>query len=452
MVIIGSGAGGGTVAHELATRGVRCVVLEAGPYLVADDYENDEWAAFNQMAWLDLRTTSGSWRVAQDFPNLPTWIVKAVGGSTTHWSGATPRFKAHEFRTRTTYGEVDGANLLDWPITLDDLAPYYDTGRDHHRLRPTGTGARRSRPATTTTCWPTAPSGSGTTSTPPARTAPTPNRTTDGRPRSRTASTSRATRTGPSGAPGSGRSRGPWPPGTATCGRTVRPCRSPTTTAGPADAVLYLDGGGQPAPAAGPGGLRGRQLDRDAAAAADVAPARCSRTGWRTPRARSAATTCGTPPGRCTRQFEQPVNMYRGETMAGMIADESRHDPSRGFAGGYYLETLSLGVPFLAAFIEPGAWGPAVHRDHGGYANTAGMWIVGEDMPQETNRVTLNTDGDRQARAAGAERALRRPPERRRDARPRLPAGRAALRGGRRDQRAPHAAVPVDAQPRHLPG
>ena len=126
MVIIGSGAGGGTVAYELATRGIRCVVLEAGPYLVADDYENDEWAAFNQMAWLDLRTTSGSWRVAQDFPNLPTWIVKAVGGSTTHWSGATPRFMAHEFRARTTYGEVDGANLLDWPITLDDLAPYYD--------------------------------------------------------------------------------------------------------------------------------------------------------------------------------------------------------------------------------------------------------------------------------------------------------------------------------------
>ncbi|HYI54517.1 MAG TPA: NAD(P)-binding protein, partial [Microlunatus sp.] len=59
VVIIGSGAGGGTVAYELATRGIRCVVLEAGPYLVADDYENDEWAAFNQMAWLDLRTTSG---------------------------------------------------------------------------------------------------------------------------------------------------------------------------------------------------------------------------------------------------------------------------------------------------------------------------------------------------------------------------------------------------------
>ena len=51
-------------------------------------------AAFQQMAWLDMRTTSGSYRITKDFPNLPAWIVKAVGGSTTHWSGATPRFMA----------------------------------------------------------------------------------------------------------------------------------------------------------------------------------------------------------------------------------------------------------------------------------------------------------------------------------------------------------------------
>jgi choline dehydrogenase-like flavoprotein len=94
--------------------------------------------------------------------------------------------------------------------------------------------------------------------------------------------------------------------------------------------------------------------------------------------------------GSVYAQFPQEVHMYRGETMAGLIADESRHDPSRGFAGGYYLETLSLGVPFLAAFADPGAWGPAFTSILEGYANTAGLWVVGEDMPQETNRVTLN--------------------------------------------------------------
>ena len=43
--------------------------------------------------------------------------------------------------------------------------------------------------------------------------------------------------------------------------------------------------------------------------------------------------------------------------MAGIITDESRHDPSRGFVGGYELETLALGLPFMAAFLDPGAWG-----------------------------------------------------------------------------------------------
>jgi choline dehydrogenase-like flavoprotein len=84
--------------------------------------------------------------------------------------------------------------------------------------------------------------------------------------------------------------------------------------------------------------------------------------------------------------------MWRGETMAGVSGDESGHDPDRGFAGGYFFETLSLGVPFFAAFVEPGAWGPEFTEIMGAYANTAGMWITGEDMPQETNRVTLNPD------------------------------------------------------------
>ena len=64
-----------------------------------------------------MRTTSGTWRVHKDFPNLPAWIVKSVGGSTVHWAGASLRFQEHEFKTRTTYGDVPGANLLDWPIT-----------------------------------------------------------------------------------------------------------------------------------------------------------------------------------------------------------------------------------------------------------------------------------------------------------------------------------------------
>ena len=53
-----------------------------------------------------------------------------MGGSTVHWAGASLRFEEHEFKTRTTYGALPGANLLDWPITLAELAPYYAKAED----------------------------------------------------------------------------------------------------------------------------------------------------------------------------------------------------------------------------------------------------------------------------------------------------------------------------------
>ena len=130
VVIVGSGAGGGTLGNELAQKGVKVVILEAGSRIEMQDFVNDEWESFTQLAWSDMRTTSGSWRVARDFPNLPAWIVKAVGGSTTHWAGASLRFDEHEFKDKSTYGSIPGANLLDWPITLAEMEPWYAKAED----------------------------------------------------------------------------------------------------------------------------------------------------------------------------------------------------------------------------------------------------------------------------------------------------------------------------------
>ena len=52
--------------------------------------------------------------------------------------------------------------------------------------------------------------------------------------------------------------------------------------------------------------------------------------------------------------------------------------------------TLSLGLPFMAAFLNPSAWGADFARKMETYPNMAGMWIVGEDMPRATNWVTLH--------------------------------------------------------------
>ncbi|MEZ5831875.1 MAG: GMC family oxidoreductase N-terminal domain-containing protein [Dongiaceae bacterium] len=137
VVVVGSGAGGGTLSNELAQKGVNVVVLEAGGRHEIEDFVNDEWASFGNISWLDKRTTSGTWRVAKDFSGLPAWIVKAVGGSTVHWAGASLRFQEHEFKVKTTYGDIAGANLLDWPISLAEMEPYYERAED--KMGVTGT-------------------------------------------------------------------------------------------------------------------------------------------------------------------------------------------------------------------------------------------------------------------------------------------------------------------------
>src|SRR5499427_10196760 len=130
IVVVGSGAGGGTLANELCQKGLKVVLLEAGDRQSQTTFRNEEWFSFGQLAWLDKRTTSGSWRVAKDFPNLPAWICKTVGGTTTHWAGASLRLQEHEFRDRTVYGDVQGASLLDWPLTLKELEPFYSRAED----------------------------------------------------------------------------------------------------------------------------------------------------------------------------------------------------------------------------------------------------------------------------------------------------------------------------------
>src|ERR1700736_960347 len=88
VLIIGSGAGGGTLGNELAQKGIRTLILEAGPRIEREQHVDDERQSFAQLAWLDKRTTSGSWRIAKDYPNFPANVCKVVGGTTVHWGDA----------------------------------------------------------------------------------------------------------------------------------------------------------------------------------------------------------------------------------------------------------------------------------------------------------------------------------------------------------------------------
>ena len=72
------------------------------------------------------------------------WLVKGVGGSSQHWAGASLRFQEHEWKALTTYGNVTGASLLDWPIDAKTMDPYYTKAED--KLRVTRTGDRKGLP------------------------------------------------------------------------------------------------------------------------------------------------------------------------------------------------------------------------------------------------------------------------------------------------------------------
>src|SRR6266478_4664742 len=125
VVIIGSGAGGGTLAHELTRRGVKVVLLEAGKRQSLDTFSQVPGEAFGQLTWLDTRTQSGNWGVARDFPTLPVWHCKTVGGTTVHWTASAPRLQSWELRAKSTYGKIAGTSLIDWPISYEALEKYY---------------------------------------------------------------------------------------------------------------------------------------------------------------------------------------------------------------------------------------------------------------------------------------------------------------------------------------
>jgi len=90
--------------------------------------------------------------------------------------------------------------------------------------------------------------------------------------------------------------------------------------------------------------------------------------------------------------FKQPVHMYRGTSQSGIVMDEARLDTKRGFAGGYNLELLPLGLASFATNLMPGGWGRDRASVIDDYVNVAGVWIVGEDLARADNRVTLHPD------------------------------------------------------------
>jgi choline dehydrogenase-like flavoprotein len=390
VVVIGTGAGGGVLSNELAQRGISVVALEAGGRYLPDDYVNDEWESFGQLSWVDTRTTSGDWRVAKDFSGLPAWIVKAVGGTTIHWAGASLRIQPHEWKAKTNYGAIQGANLLDWPIDAEEMAPWYE--KAEAKLGVTRTGGRAGLPGSNN--YKVFEAGAKNLGYKEVHTGRMAINAADYDGRMACQQTGFCFQGCKWGAKWSA-AYTDIPRGEATGNLEVRDrahaLKIEHDNSGKVTGVVYADANGN----------QHRQKARAVCVAGN---------SFESPRLLLNSTTSMFPDGLANSSgqvgrnymrhmtgsvyavFDKPVKMWRGTTMAGIIQDEARHDPSRGFVGGYEMETLSLGLPFMAAFLNPGAWGREFTTALDSYESMAGMWLVGEDMPQETNRVTLNHD------------------------------------------------------------
>ncbi len=117
LVIVGAGAGGGTLAQRLARRGWKVVVLESGPFWDPDeDWVSDE-AGSHKLYWTDERVTGGEDPVELGKNNSG----HGVGGSMVHYAGYCPRFHPSDFEVRTRDGVGE-----DWPISYWDLKPHYE--------------------------------------------------------------------------------------------------------------------------------------------------------------------------------------------------------------------------------------------------------------------------------------------------------------------------------------
>jgi choline dehydrogenase-like flavoprotein len=136
VCIIGSGAGGGMAAYVLANAGVKVVMLEAGPmYDPRENVTQLKWpwesprrgASTKHRNFGDFDAAYGGWDLEgepythKDNTEFDWFRSRMLGGRTNHWGRISLRFGPKDFKRKSIDGLGD-----DWPISYDDVAPYYD--------------------------------------------------------------------------------------------------------------------------------------------------------------------------------------------------------------------------------------------------------------------------------------------------------------------------------------
>ncbi|QFR01638.1 GMC family oxidoreductase [Streptomyces phaeolivaceus] len=125
VVVVGAGPSGAVVSTTLSAQGHRVVCLEQGDWMNPTDYPGNfpEWELLIQAQWShdpNERSLASDYPVDVSESDLAPVMFNAVGGSSIYYGAHWHRLLPCDFRVRTLDGVAD-----DWPITYEDLAPYY---------------------------------------------------------------------------------------------------------------------------------------------------------------------------------------------------------------------------------------------------------------------------------------------------------------------------------------
>ncbi len=135
VVIVGSGAGGGVAAKILTEAGAEVLMLEAGPWwdqakdgrMMAWPYDSPRRGAPTERPFGEFDAAWGGWEIdGEPYTTGPDsqfdWFrARMLGGRTNHWGRISLRWGPDDFRRHSLDGLGD-----DWPITYEDMRPYYD--------------------------------------------------------------------------------------------------------------------------------------------------------------------------------------------------------------------------------------------------------------------------------------------------------------------------------------
>lgn len=126
VLVIGAGASGAAFSWSLAEAGINIMCLEQGPWKDPRTYPSheDDWEIHRQT---DFNPDPNFRKLPEDYPvndsesPIAPLMYNAVGGSTIHWSAHFPRFHPSDFSVKSLDGVAD-----DWPVTYQQLEPYFE--------------------------------------------------------------------------------------------------------------------------------------------------------------------------------------------------------------------------------------------------------------------------------------------------------------------------------------